>query len=394
METLTGLPSAADPALPRRSRNLPVLAVPTLWPRHLVPRLGGVRAFPFSAPTLQPFYLARNAIWHAVQVLGLAGHEVIVPAYHHGVEIAALLDAGAHVRYARVDSRLQLDLEDVEAKIGAHTRGIYVIHYAGFPQPIQELRALCQRHGLLLLEDCALSLFSQHRGRPLGTWGDVAFFCFYKTLPLSHGGALLFANPPPVRFDSPAPPLRSTLSKTVSSLLVTAELRGGRWGATTRRLARATFSQTRQWARSVEVPVGTQDFDRNVVNVGMSRVTRLLAGSSDAHDVVQRRRENWLLLHHALSPTGRAVWSELPEGVCPLFYGVRVRSKDRALAHLRAAGIQAIDFWRFGHQTLPRDAFPEVEALRQSVVELPCHQDVTRPELARVIEAARTAVEL
>src|SRR5204862_512234 len=70
-------------------------------------------------------------------------------------------------------------------------RVLYVIHYLGWPQPILELRELCKERGIVLIEDCALSLLSQFNGRPLGTFGDYSVFCLYKTLPVPNGGMLI-----------------------------------------------------------------------------------------------------------------------------------------------------------------------------------------------------------
>ena len=47
-------------------------------------------------------------------------------------------------------------------------RVLFVIHYFGWPQPVKELLALCEAQGMVLVEDCALSLLSETLGRPLG----------------------------------------------------------------------------------------------------------------------------------------------------------------------------------------------------------------------------------
>ena len=91
---------------------------------------------------------------------------------------------------------MTLDPDDVERHCRAHNPDLlYVIHYAGWPQPMSELVDLCRRRGMLLVEDCALSLLSEVDGRPLGSFGDWSVFCLYKTLPLPNG-ALLVQNGP------------------------------------------------------------------------------------------------------------------------------------------------------------------------------------------------------
>ncbi len=53
------------------------------------------------------------------------------------------------------------------------------------------MQALGRRHECILVEDCALSLFSEADGKPLGAFGDYSVFCLYKTLPVPNGGVLV-----------------------------------------------------------------------------------------------------------------------------------------------------------------------------------------------------------
>src|SRR5262249_29445058 len=125
-----------------------VPALPTLWPSMLVSRAPARSAFPFNAAQVHYFYFARNAVWRAAKMLGLQEREVLVPAYHHGVEIEALVDAGARVSFYRVGGHWQVDLEDVEKKIGPRTKALYLTHFAGLPGPAAEMKRLADEHGL------------------------------------------------------------------------------------------------------------------------------------------------------------------------------------------------------------------------------------------------------
>ncbi|MBN1209687.1 MAG: DegT/DnrJ/EryC1/StrS aminotransferase family protein [Myxococcaceae bacterium] len=371
-----------------------IQSLPNLWPSQLLPRPWAEQAFPLNRSDLELTYLGRNAVWRAVRQLGLAGAEVIAPAYHHGVEIAALLAAGARVRFARVDAAMRLDLEHLEAQIGPETRALYVIHYAGFPQPMAPLQELARRRGLLLIEDCALALFSQDGSVPLGSRGDAAIFCFYKTVPVAHGGALLlnaWPKPPPLPKPRP-PPLLSTLSHLAGSVLFSLELGLGAPGRAARNAIKSVTRDFRQRANAVDVPVGTQEFDPEAVDLGMSSLTEQVLRAAEAQEIIRRRRANWLFLHQRLGEPGRSPWEELPAGVCPLFYAIRVNDKDQALATLRARGVDAVDFWRFGHPSAELERFPEVDALRRQIVELPCHQDLGTEQLERVVHAAREVI--
>jgi hypothetical protein len=371
-----------------------IQSLPNLWPSQLLPRPLAKPLFPLSRRELELTYLGRNAVWRAVHRLGLGGAEVIAPAYHHGVEIAALLAAGARVRFARVDATMRLDLEHLESQIGPQTAALYVIHYAGFPQPMMPIREIARRHGLLVIEDCALALFSQDGQLPLGSVGDASIFCFYKTLPVAHGGGLLLTSglPSPRAPELRPPPLLSTLSHLTGSLLFSLELELGVPGRAARNALKALTRQLRHRASEVDVAVGTQQFEPSAVGLGMSHLARHVLRTADGPEIVRRRRAHWLFLHERLGGPGRSPWAELPQGTCPLFYALRVADKDRTLATLRARGVAAVDFWRFGHPAVEQGHFPETEALRRQVVEIPCHQDLSPEQLERLALAAREAI--
>src|SRR6186997_2864934 len=95
-----------------------VPAFTTLSPAALLRRPRRNQPYPFSSPQVRYFYFARNGLWHLVKLLGLEGREILMPSYHHGVEVEALMAAGARLRFYRVGRKMDVDLEDVERKIG------------------------------------------------------------------------------------------------------------------------------------------------------------------------------------------------------------------------------------------------------------------------------------
>lgn len=373
------------------NKKLFVPALPTLWPEMIFGRGREATGFhPFDSPTVRYFYFARNAVWLTVKMLGLDRGEVLVPAYHHGVEVEALVDAGAKVRFYKVGARWDVDLEDVAKKIGPKTKALYLIHYAGFPGPAAKMKALAEKHGIPLIEDCALSLLSADGSRPLGTTGDVAIFCLYKTLPVPNGGAMTingakgYSLPEP-----PAPPATSTFSHTVSSLLQNFELRGGSVGRYVRAAVRGLGRGTVKAASIERVATGTQHFNRTHVDLGMSPLTKRIALAQDLAGIVERRRRNYFFLLGRLRDISPPLFSQLAPGVCPLFYPLVVQDKAYVLARLRERGIEAIDFWRHFHPACDAASFPEVAKLRRSIVEIPCHQDLTPEVMSEVASAVR-----
>ncbi len=378
--------------------SLYVPEYPTLYPGMLFSR--GVPADfpPFDSDKVHWFYFARNAVWNAVKMLGLEGGEVLVPSYHHGVEIEALVHAGAKPVFYRVGRNWDVDLADVAARIGPDTRALYLIHYAGFPGPVREMKSLAEKHGLALIEDCALSLLSSDRGLKLGTIGDVAVFCLYKTLPVPNGGALQVNGLR--RYDVPRarlPPGASVFNHTASALLKNMELRGGRAGRWARSMVRSLAHGAVRAGQVERIATGTMHFDPDHVGLGISPLSLRIARAHDFAGTIALRRRNYLVLLDQLAVVCPPLFETLPDGVCPLFYPLRVKHKVEMLERLQAAGIGAIDFWRDPHPACDPRSFPETTELRNSIIEIPCHQDVgteTMSRMAAVVHQAVCRIEL
>lgn len=382
-------PPAARPA---GRRFVPVL--PTLAPSLLLPRLrGGPAPFPLGPTSgVRRFYFARNGVWLAARLLDLSGSEVLVPAYHHGVEVEALVAAGAIPRFVRVDRAMRLDVEHLEASIGPRTRALYVIHYLGFPQPMDDILAVARGRGLPVIEDCALALLSRDCDAPLGARGDLAVFCLYKTLPVPNGGLLVLDG----RFEAPASargaPLGSTLSHAASGLLAHAALRLGPGGEALREVLRCGMRAVRRATGLRTLSTGTDHFDSECADVGMSRVSRLVLENLDYDRIVEARRRNFALLLARLREFAPPVQAALPRGTCPLFYPLVCEDKLAVAARLAARGVETVDFWSRGHPSCDRAAFPEVDGLRRRVLELPIHQDLTAEDMAHVAVAVEEAL--
>ncbi|HEX7623463.1 MAG TPA: DegT/DnrJ/EryC1/StrS family aminotransferase [Anaeromyxobacteraceae bacterium] len=363
-------------------------ALPTLSPGMLAPRLRGSPApFPLSGANVRRYYFARNAIWQAARLLGLADQEVLVPAYHHGVEVEALEAAGAVPRFVRVDGKMRLDLEHLQRSIGPRTRAIYVIHFLGFPQPMEEIAAIARQRGLPVVEDCALALLSKDGQVPLGARGDVGIFCLYKSLPVPNGGLLSLNRD----LDAPAParsaPIGSTLSHAVGSFLAHLALRHGPGGEAVRESLRRAQRAVRSATGVHPLATGTMHFDPGAADVGMSGLTRLILEGQDYEQIVEARRRNWSLLYARLREVAPPVQLELPPGTCPLFYPLLVDDKVSVAARLAARGIETVEFWNEGHPGCDLGQFPEVATLRRRVLELPLHQDLTAEDMAYLASA-------
>jgi len=362
-------------------------ALPVLSPRMLLPRIRPVEeAFPFDAADTHYFYLARNAIFALAEAWNLRDREVLFPAYFHGVELEALQAAGVRPSFYPVHAGMRVDPAEVIERIGPETRAVYLIHYLGIPGPVQELADACRERGIPLIEDCALALLSHLGDRPLGSFGDASIFCLYKTLPVPNGGALVMPEGSRHRIHVDAPPLRAALSTMAASLMTYYEQRDASlipWAID------RMMSVGRRAASTVDaerVDVGSQNLDMAHVRLGMNRFAHWVLAGQPYSRIVASRRRNFHQLAERLRPLGVALFDELGEGVCPLFFPIRVRDKDALLAALEARGVQAVNFWSVSSPIVPEGAFPEVDTMRRTIVELPCHQDLTPETVDRVAD--------
>jgi perosamine synthetase len=335
--------------------------------------------YPFSANSLQPFFFARNGVWHAVRLLGLSGKQVLVPSYHHGVEVEALVDAGARPVFYRVDENMQVDLAGVEKKIGPETGALYLIHFLGFPGPAAAFKKLADARGLKVIEDCALALFSSDGRTPLGSTGDASVFCLYKSLPVPHGGIMALNGSGAAYVPTEPPPLYSTLSHLGASLL----LANPEFGAVGRAASREDGQR---------VDPGGMTFEREHVCLGMSALSWRVLDGQDVDRIRSLRRKNFMTLLRELRQASPPVFDELPEGVCPLFYPLMVEDKARMMEEMKRRGIETVDFWRTGYPACADADYPEAARLRATVLELPCHQDLSEEDVMKVARETKEAL--
>jgi dTDP-4-amino-4,6-dideoxygalactose transaminase len=344
--------------------------------------------FPFDVPDRLPFYRARNAIYHLFTALRERnpGLTVLAPDYNSGNEILAMRAAGAGILYCPVNRQMQLDPDTVERLCARHNPDVlYVIHYVGWPQPMPALVDLCERRGMLLVEDCALSLLSEMDRRPLGAFGDWSVFCLYKTLPLPNGALLVQNTIPlealerlPLRQAGPA----SVWGRTAELLVQRIRGRANRVGAALQVLKRGMGRA----AGALEVRranVGDIGFNLDEVDLAMSSMSARLLDRFDFEEIRRRRVQNYRLLDAQLAASVARVFPNLPDGVCPLFFPILVRDKQAAARALQQRGVDALEFWNESMES-GEEMSADARFLRTHVLELPIHQDLTPRHIAYV----------
>jgi perosamine synthetase len=123
------------------------------------------------------------------------GDEVIVPAQTHVATVHAVEFVGATPIFADCEQATgNLTVENIEPLITARTKAIGLVHFLGIPCDMARIMALAARHGLHVVEDCALAIGARISGRHAGSFGDAAIFSFYPVKHITTGDGGMFIS--------------------------------------------------------------------------------------------------------------------------------------------------------------------------------------------------------
>jgi perosamine synthetase len=122
------------------------------------------------------------------------GDEVILPSLSFIATANVVLYVGARPVFVDVDERtFNIDPASVGAALTPRTRAILPVHQLGLPAPLDELQAIAEARGLLLVEDGACALGASWRGRPVGASARCCCFSFHprKVITTGEGGMIV-----------------------------------------------------------------------------------------------------------------------------------------------------------------------------------------------------------
>src|SRR5437867_4467767 len=138
---------------------------------------------------------ATAAVEVALQLLDIGpGDEVITCAQSFFTVLNMVVKQRATPVFVDCDLLTRnIDLAQVEARIGPRTRAIMPTHWPGSLVDMDALHDLARRRGLRVIEDAALVIGSQWKGRNVGAFGDLVSFSFHpnKNMTSIEGGALV-----------------------------------------------------------------------------------------------------------------------------------------------------------------------------------------------------------
>lgn len=305
------------------------------------------------------------ALHLALVALGIgAGDEVVIPSFAFVALANVLAQVGARPVFAEVDEgTLNLTAATVEAALTAHTRAVIVVHTFGVPAGMVELRALCERRGLKLIEDACEALGAMVGGLRTGSLGDAAVFGFYpnKQITMGEGGVVA--------------------------------MRGKEACARLRRLRNQGRAPGDGWLEQSEAGFNYRVSDINCA-LGRAQLARI-------EEILERRRQ---VAERYQSILGEMEWLRLPVTAVPgrtvswFVYVVRVVGsgrRDLVAEKLAENGIATSRYFAPIHRTrMWRSgvSLPVTERVAEEVLALPFYTRMTMEEQERVGGALRLAI--
>ncbi len=285
------------------------------------------------------FESARCAFKAYMQAIGLSqDDEVLLPSYigWSSREGSGVFDPieqlGVQYSLYRVSQKLQVDVDDVKAKIQAnHPRLLVLIHYFGFPDPNADVLCRFARdNNVLVLEDEAHAMLSDQVGGICGRSGDAAIYSLHKLLPFTRGGLLVL---------------------NTNNHEETMEMLGQSMG---------------------------EDSAQSFHDYDLCRIA-------------WRRRENASFLLQSLLDTGlplEPLYSRIPEGVVPQSLPVLVNgeSRDDLYFQMNALGYGVVSLYHTLIAPIRSEEFPEAHYLSRHMMNLPVHQDTDKQALGNLVE--------
>lgn len=126
------------------------------------------------------------------------GDEAITSPMTFAATANCVLYQGATPVFADVlPDTLNLDPQQVKARLSPRTRAILAVDYAGHPADLDPILEIARQHGLIVIEDACHALGAEYRGRRVGGLADMTVFSFHpvKHITTGEGGMVTTSNP-------------------------------------------------------------------------------------------------------------------------------------------------------------------------------------------------------
>jgi perosamine synthetase len=292
------------------------------------------------------------------------GSTVLLPAYHCPSMVEPFLWAGFRVSFYKMKPDLSPDPAWFGERMGT-VRAVVLVRYFGFDGQIASFVSLAREQGCLVIEDLAHAPFIRE------LYGDFGVTSLMKLFPLSAGAEIWSA--------------REEDGEAVSGCLQHYRRSPSRW-----HLGSALGSLQRKVMAHRCKHTGREDQFRYFSEKGLSaplplRVVRQIARQNE-EEVILTRRTNYGILNSLLmnSPLGAPLFPKLGPTDVPYVFPFVLRD-PQVFDSLREAGIPL-----YRWEELAPTACGVSQSYRSTLIQIPCHQDLSETDFELIGAAVRS----
>jgi perosamine synthetase len=150
----------------------------------------------YQIPYVQAHCNGTSAIAAMFFALNLPpGSEIMVPSFTFFASIVPMRLFGLVPVFVDINPHtLNFDVEDARRRLTPRTKAVFPVHWNGLPCDMDVINEFAEKHGLIILEDCAHAPGTSLQGKLMGTWGRMSIFSYQmsKPLPAMEGGMGLY----------------------------------------------------------------------------------------------------------------------------------------------------------------------------------------------------------
>ena len=289
------------------------------------------------------------------------GDTVITTPFSFIASANAARLAGASVDFVDIEpTTLNIDPEALESRLrtGEDIDAVIPVHLFGLPADIDHIVELSNRYDFAVIEDAAQAHGATHRGRPVGSIGDVGCFSFYptKNITAAEGGMI-------------------TTNDEALAQRIRQYIDHGRTGRYAHDIVGHNFRLS-----SIHAAIGRAQLDR-------------------LPDYVKQRRRNAAQLTDSLAHTPIQPPVDPPDRAHAYHqYTIRHGERDRIQEFLSARDIESAIYYPtpIHQQPAYNDitvSCPNAEAAASEVLSIPVHPGVHEQDIDRIQRAVTSAVE-
>lgn len=298
-----------------------------------------------------------DALWLAFRVLGIGeGDEVLVQGNTYIASVMGITINGATPVFIEPDEQFGMDTGRIEEKITERTKAILAVHLYGMPCRMDEIRALCKKYRLYLVEDCAQSHGACYKGQMTGTFGDVGCFSFYPSKNLGafgDGGAVVVKD--------------EALARAF-------------------RMYRNYGSEKRYYNKVVGANSRLDELQAGLLRVRLKHIQEITEERQAIAAYYTEHLSSSLLTLPKPLKDAKAVWHQ---------YVIRCEERDRLMQYLSEKEIGTIIHYpvpphlseAYGYLGYKKGDFPVTEHMADTVLSLPVYNGMTGEEQDYVLDA-------